>query len=91
MSRSLPDQIDLQGVLESDTGLRIEVSRGMRAPIINGQPRLKPCWRADCFTKPGKRWVFLVTFVDDTLPGLLGQFAALSKEGAVPVVQVKKP
>jgi len=81
VSRTVP------GVLESDTGLRIEVSRGIRAPIVNGQPTLQSCWRADCFTKPGKRWVFLVTFVDDTLPGLFGQFAALSTEG---VVQVRK-
>ncbi len=83
--RALPDELDIQGVLEADTGFRIEISKGIRAPVVNGSVQLKSCWRADCFVRPQKRWVFLITFVGESPKNLLGQLAALSTEGPVAI------
>lgn len=83
MSKALPEELDVRGIIEADSGLRIEFQRGMRAPIVDGQPTLKPCFRADCYVKPNTRWVHLVTLVDDTVDGLFHQFTMLSREGAV--------
>jgi hypothetical protein len=78
--RSLPEEIDLKGSLEAGTDWRIEVTRGMRAPIVNGEVTLVPCWRADCSVRTDKRWNFLVTIIDETIAGLFKQLAALGEE-----------
>lgn len=85
VTKVLPNEIDIQGILNADTGFRVEVSHAVRAPIINGQPTLRSCERADCYVRPGKRWVHLITIVDDTAEGLFQQLAALSTEGPVKV------
>jgi len=79
--RARPEEIDLAGSLEAGVAWRIEVSQGMRAPIVNGQPTLRSCWRADCSVKTDRRWNFLVTIVDDTIEGLFHQLHMLSQEG----------
>lgn len=83
MSKALPDEIDIQGILEADVGFRVEISKGMRAPVVDGQVTLQMCWRGDCYTKANTRWLHLVTLIDDTPRGLLEQLAALSSDGPV--------
>lgn len=73
--------------MEAGTELRVEFRRGMRAPIVNGEITLQGCWRANCYTKPDKRWLFLVTIVDDTIQGLFAQLSALASEGAVKITK----
>lgn len=85
--KAFPDEIDIQGILDADSGFRVELSHGMRAPIINGQPTLRSCVRADCYTKVNKRWQPLITLVDDTFKGVLTQLAALSEEGKVKITR----
>lgn len=83
--KTLPDEIDIQGILEADVGFRVEFSKGMRAPVVNGEVTLQMCWRADCYTKVNARWQHLITIVDDTPAGLFAQLGALSTEGKVRV------
>lgn len=85
--KALPDELDIQGILEADSGFRVEVSHGMRAPIINGQPTLRSCMRADCYVRPNHRWVHLITIVDETAEGLFKQLAALSTEGPIKITR----
>ena len=85
MGKALPAELDIQGILEADSGFRVELSKGMRAPIVNGEVTLQVCCRADCYTRVNKRWQHLITLVDDDFKGVLTQLAMLSTEGKVAI------
>jgi hypothetical protein len=88
--KHLPATVNVQAAIEGN-GLRVEVTQGMRAPVVEGQVTLKTCWRADLFHQPDRtdrltqrpKWTPLITVVDDTPAGLFQQLASLAIEGEV--------
>lgn len=82
MQSKVGDTLDLQALADKhrwDKGLTVVLSGSMRAVTAPGNVELLAGWRAD-IREPGQRkplWVI----VDETLPGLLRQLAALCEDG----------
>lgn len=83
----LPATLDLGKLLEDNAyagGTKMLFRRTMRAPIVNGEVTLEPCWIAEVFTRPNMRRP-LIQIVDAEVAGLFAQLAMLSKEGEVTI------
>jgi hypothetical protein len=92
---SLPSVLDLKSVLENHdvAALRIEISLGARAPIVNGQPTIVALWRADIYSVPvlpRKRPERVSPpIVDEESPAaLLRQLADIYEAGALDIRQI---
>jgi hypothetical protein len=102
MSTKMPPVVNLRAALEGGSTLntlRVDLSFGLRAPVINGQPTIQSVWRADLWEVPPKAWTqgrrtpkprFLGTFVTDsakeqTPADLLRQVADIYEAGELKV------
>jgi len=94
--KTMPDVVNLAASLNgSGKTLRIELERGFRAPVRNGNPTIEAMWRADLWELPpvvlGRRKPrFLGTFVTDsakeqTPADLLRQLADIYEAGELRV------
>lgn len=94
----MPETVNLKAVLgpgSSINTLRVDLSIGMRAPIVNGHPTLMGIWRADLYeveshARRGKRPRFLGTFVTgdsekESPADLLRQLADIYEAGELKV------
>jgi len=84
---SLPATLDLGKLLEDNAyagGTKVLIRRTMRAPIVNGEITMEPCWIAEVFTRPSMRRP-LIRIVDAEVAGLFAQMAMLAKEGEVKI------
>jgi hypothetical protein len=82
MQAKIGDTLDLQALADQHRwhkGLTIILQGSMRAVTSPGQVDLLAGWRADV-REPGQRKPAFV-IVDETLPGLLRQLAALCEDG----------
>lgn len=86
----IPDSVNLPAVFANKLAtLRIDISFGVRAPIINGSPTLIGIWKADLYERlSGEKSKFLGTFVSDstekeTPADLLRQLAEIYEAGEI--------
>lgn len=100
MSTKMPPVVNLKATLEGDSKLntlRVDLSFGLRVPVVNGQPTVQGMWRADLYEVEshagrGKRPKFLGTFVTDSTKeespaDLLRQLASIYEAGELKVSQ----
>lgn len=89
MSNKLPAHFDLGGLLEDrkyDGGTKIIIRGTMRAPIVNGEVTMEPCWVAEIYARANMR-VPIIQIVDSEAAGLFAQMAMLAKEGDIKISQ----
>lgn len=82
MQAKVGDVLDLQALADRhrwDKGLTVVLQGSMRAITSPGNVELRDGWRAD-IREPGQRKPAYV-IVDETLPALLRQLAALCEDG----------
>jgi hypothetical protein len=91
MKAKVGDTLDLQALADQHRwhkGLTVVLQGSMRAVLAPGKADLLAGWRAD-IREPGQRKPTVV-IVDETLPGLLRQLAALCEDGPLVIGQARE-
>jgi hypothetical protein len=90
--KKMPETVNLKATLEERTNtLRADLSFGMRAPHVDGQPTIIGVWRADLYeVESGARPRLLATFVTgdsekESPADLLRQLADIYEAGELKV------